>query len=103
MAHTAKNVSPEAEVKSWGFKQVFLHLDRRPGHPLPPAQPPGFDDAPHHERQPHHNLSRGREPGQGNTRRGRACRRGSRATARGLGQHAGLHHGHRGIENPARS
>ncbi|CRK27256.1 hypothetical protein BN1723_003442 [Verticillium longisporum] len=30
MAHTAKNVSPEAEVKSWGFKQVFLHLDRRP-------------------------------------------------------------------------
>ncbi|KAM0522132.1 hypothetical protein ACHAPS_006102 [Verticillium nonalfalfae] len=27
MARTTKNVSPEAEVKSWGFKQVFTWTD----------------------------------------------------------------------------
>ncbi|CRK13073.1 hypothetical protein BN1723_009927 [Verticillium longisporum] len=36
MAHPANNVSPEAEVKSWGFKQVFTWTDAPRGTHYPP-------------------------------------------------------------------
>lgn len=58
---------------------------------LPAAYPRGPHDAPDHPGRSDHHLPGGREPRQGDTRRGRAHRRRCEPRARGLGRRGGMH------------
>ncbi|KAH6661879.1 hypothetical protein EV126DRAFT_464831 [Verticillium dahliae] len=85
MAHPAKNVSPEAEVKSWGFKQVFTWTD----------PPPGFDDAPHPKGSLTITYPEDDSPAKETHAVGRACRRASGRQHEVWVGTQGFDHGHR--------